>query len=683
MKKGFYLQSLLALCLVFSSAIVKAAVPTVTTNPRDTTVCSGIPAMFYTVVTGTPAATFKWQVSTNGTTWADAVDGSVYLGATNDTLQVNTDTVLNGNWYRLIATNADGADTSNTARLTVLRQPWAGTIWGPTQVCEGSFISLSDSTTGGVWSSLNPTIATVNATGRVTGVNNGNATIRYTYTNTCGINIATYNVRVDEIVTAQPITGPNAVCVGGNITLGNSNSVGTFAWSTSPAHATISSAGVVHGTSAGTQNITYTFTNACNSVTTTATIQVEAPLTTSTITGPVSVCVGSWIHLNSSAAGGIWLSSSTGVANVDAAGNVTGVSLGSTVISYYRSNSCGASIATHTVTVEAPAGPITGGDSVGIGNTITLGNASAGGTWSSNSIAVATIDAATGVATGIAAGTATITYVLTNGCGTTSSTMILYVGDAPDAGAVTGADSVCIGSTIQMSDAAANGVWSTKNGNASVSASGLVTGVTRGLDTVMYTVSNAFGTTVASKTVYVNGAPIITLTGPALVAMGGNYFFEGMPARGTYTHTNPAMGTIVAVFTGVANPPKTTASYVVTGYGTDVIHYKVTNACGTTDSTWTITLANPDAVATVNGTNAQLSVFPNPTQGVFTMTLASAIAEDVNITVTNMVGSVVKTITAATNQETQITLNQPAGVYMLTATTASGARYTTKITIAK
>ncbi len=681
MKKGFYLQSLLALCFVLSSVIVKAAVPTITTNPHDTTVCAGVPALFAAVATGAPPAiTYQWQVSTNGTTWADLVDGGMYGGSLTDSLLVTPDTSLDGNWYRLIATNTSGADTSTAGRLTVRPQPWAGTIWGPTIVCEGSFISLSDSTTGGVWSSLNPTIATVNATGTVTGVNNGVATIRYTYTNSCGINIATYGVRVDEIVAAQPITGPNAVCVGGNITLANANNVGVFSWTTSPAHATVSAAGVVTGVSAGTQNITYTFTNACNTATTTTTVQVEAPLAASTITGPGTVCVGSWIDLNSSAAGGMWLSSSTGVANVDASGNVTGVSLGSTVISYYRSNSCGASIATHTVTVEAPAGAITGNDSVGVGNTLALGNPSAGGAWSSNNISVATIDAATGVVTGVVAGTATISYTVTNACGTTTATMILYVGNPPAAGSVTGVDSVCIGATIQLTDLTPGGVWSTKNGRASVSASGLVTGVARGLDTVMYTVSNAFGSSVATKTVYVNSTPIITLVGPAVVGLGGNYFFDGLPKGGVFTHTNPAMGTIVAQFTDVTN--HTFASYVVTGYGTDVIHYKVTNSCGTADSTWTITLT-PVGVGTVNGLTAQLNVFPNPTQGAFTMDLAAATTEGVTVAVTNMVGAVVETINTTTNQKTVISLNQPAGIYVLTATTASGERLTTRITIAK
>jgi sugar lactone lactonase YvrE len=70
-----------------------------------------------------------------------------------------------------------------------------------------------------------------------------------------------------------------------------------------------------------------------------------------------------------------------------------------------------------TVNPLPTAGTITGTDSVCPGFTVTLSNATTGGTWSSSSSSIATVSAA-GVVTGVAPGTATITYTVSNSCGT-------------------------------------------------------------------------------------------------------------------------------------------------------------------------------------------------------------------------------------------------------------------------
>ncbi|MBP6374618.1 MAG: IPT/TIG domain-containing protein, partial [Flavobacterium sp.] len=62
---------------------------------------------------------------------------------------------------------------------------------------------------------------------------------------------------------------------------------------------------------------------------------------------------------------------------------------------------------------------ITGTSSVCIGSTITLANSTSGGTWSSASPSVATINPTTGMVTGVTSGTSLITYTYTNGNGCT------------------------------------------------------------------------------------------------------------------------------------------------------------------------------------------------------------------------------------------------------------------------
>lgn len=62
----------------------------------------------------------------------------------------------------------------------------AGTISGSSTVCVGASTTLSDTTTGGTWSSSNTSIATIGSTGIVTGISSGTVTISYTVSNSCG-----------------------------------------------------------------------------------------------------------------------------------------------------------------------------------------------------------------------------------------------------------------------------------------------------------------------------------------------------------------------------------------------------------------------------------------------------------------------------------------------------------------
>jgi hypothetical protein len=70
--------------------------------------------------------------------------------------------------------------------------------------------------------------------------------------------------------------------------------------------------------------------------------------------------------------------------------------------------------------------PITGAANLCAGNTITLADATPGGTWASTNTGVATIDAS-GVVTGVAPGTTTISYTITNGQCTNAATVDLTV----------------------------------------------------------------------------------------------------------------------------------------------------------------------------------------------------------------------------------------------------------------
>ena len=75
-----------------------------------------------------------------------------------------------------------------------------------------------------------------------------------------------------------------------------------------------------------------------------------------------------------------------------------------------------------------------------------------------------------------------------------------------------------------------------------------------------------------------------------------------------------------------------------------------------------------------------LNVFPNPNTGVFTVSLSSAYDESAAIIISNILGEKIKEITTTTNTETEIRLNVPAGLYMVSVSTAHG-NYVSKVTV--
>ena len=73
--------------------------------------------------------------------------------------------------------------------------PTPAAIAGPTSVCTGSTITLTDATTGGTWSSFDSSIAYVGySTGTVLGLSTGVGTIYYTMPTGCYM---TYSVTVN------------------------------------------------------------------------------------------------------------------------------------------------------------------------------------------------------------------------------------------------------------------------------------------------------------------------------------------------------------------------------------------------------------------------------------------------------------------------------------------------------
>jgi Secretion system C-terminal sorting domain/Bacterial Ig-like domain (group 2) len=680
MKKS-YLSGLLVFCFMVCAFGVKAAVPIITTDPKNDTVCSGTHALFTVAAIDTPGTftlTFKWQMSTDGgTTWATVTDTTYLSGTTNDTLNVTASAWMNGYKVRCIVSDTIGSDTSAAAMLSgVMIAP--GTISGPSIVCKGSSIALMDTVSGGTWSSVDPAIATITSGGVLTGHLWGYDTVKYTDSNMCGMGVAMVVIRVDSTPVAMPISGPTVTCVGHTIALMNGNVIGTWNWNTSNGRATATHDGMVTGVSYGLDTITYVFTNACNTVSSTMTVQVDTVLSAGTIAGASAVCTGSWIHLTESVPGGTWFSSNSSIAVVDGSGNVTGVSQGVVTISYFLTNGCGASIATHGVTVNAPAASITGLDSVGVGDVRILSNTTTGGTWSIADTAIATIDS-NGHVTGVDSGLTMVTYTVVNACGTSYATLAMHVGPHPTVASIAGSDSVCIGANITLTNATGIGKWNISDTitHATVdSVTGVVHGVAYGATNVTFTYTNGFGTSTSVKTIFVNRPPSVTVSDPGTYGIGSNIILYGTPSLGVWSQTNST----VAMFLSVTDSNHYASMYIQDG-GTDIVTYTVHNTCGTSHASDTLIVVVDNGVKQVAGKSASLNIFPNPNQGAFTLNVNSDIKQDASVVITNVVGEKVKELSITTNQKFEVKLDQPSGIYVISVTTADGTKYTARIAI--
>ncbi len=487
-------------------------------------------------ITGTlivcPGLTTTLSSATAGGTWSSAnpaiatvASGTgVVTGVSAGTVEIT---------YQL------GSLCQTTAIVTVDVPP--ADIVGGLSLCQGLTSSLSSPTPGGTWVSTDVTVATISSTGVVFGVAPGTATISYTIPSGCF---------TTSVVTVYPfpaaVTGASAVCVNDNITLSNTSAGGTWA-SGNVAVATVDAAGIVTGVSAGTANISYILGGGCSSF---LTITVN-PLPAA-IGGPASVCVGAVSTFTNATPGGTWSSSDIAVATIGAGtGVMLPLSAGTTIVTY--TNTTTTCFITRTITVNPSPVAITGASGICLGTTVTLANATPGGTWISSNTTVATIGSASGVVNGLVAGTTNITYTVTStGC---IATRVQTVHPLPTA--ITGPATVCPGLSITWSSSPAGGNWTSANTTIATVAptTGVITGVAAGLVNITYTLPTGC---IAVRSVSVNPAPPATITplGDTTFCPGDFVALSANTGAGLtyqwYSGATPISGAVTATYIATA-----------------------------------------------------------------------------------------------------------------------------------
>ncbi len=537
-------------------------------------------------------ATYTSSGATGGT-WSSS---SPSVASVNSTTGAITGVAAGSATITYTVTNTCGTNTAAQS-ITINPLPFAGSISGASSVCTGASITLSSTgTSGGSWSSSNTARATVDGSGNVTGLAVGSVTISYSVSNTCGTDVATAAETINTVASGGTISGASVVCQSSNITLSTTGTGGSWS-SSNTAIATVTSAGVVYGLLGGSAVISYTVPGVCGAGIATSTITVNPLPNAGTISGTTTICQLTSSLLTVSATGGVWSSSNTAVASVSSSGTVYGITSGSAIISYAVTNSCGTATATASITINpAPnAGTVTGSATLCASATTSFASSgTSGGNWSSSNSAVASVNTSTGLVRGVSAGSATISYSVTNSCGTNIATAPITINPLPAAGSIGGATSVCATTSSTLTTTGSiGGTWSSSNtAVASMSGSGIVSGVSAGSAVISYSYTNGCGTDVATRSLTVLAQPNAgTISGSTSVCVSAIITLASSgTAGGTWSSSNSFLASVNSATGAVRG--------LVTG--TVNISYAVTNTCGTNVAVQALTI-NPLPSATVSG----------------------------------------------------------------------------------
>ena len=311
------------------------------------------------------------------------------------------------------------------------------------------------------------------------------------------------------------------------------------------------------------------------------------------------------------------------------------------------------------------------------GQTVTYTSTSTGNptsySWSFPGGNPATSTMANPVVTYSTAGTYSATLIATNtlGSNTVTKTNLLIVNALPVVAAITGGNSVCVGSTLPLSSTTSGGVWTSGTiANATVSSVGLVTGVAAGTSTITYSKTVSGCTASQTANVTVNASPVVSaISGTTTICVGTPTTLASSTVGGSWSSATPSVATI-------------SNGGVVTSLtaGTSLISYSLTTAGCTTTKTANVTVnALPVVAAITGGTSvcvgSTLPLTSVTTGGTWTSgTNANATVSSVGLVTGVLAGSSVitysKTVSGCTSTQTaNVTVNVSPVVSTITGTT--------------
>ena len=378
------------------------------------------------------------------------------------------------------------------------------------------------------------------------------------------------------------------------------------------------------GFQTGNGSVTITYPSCFSATRIAVTVSVN-PIPTITVNSG-SICAGNSFTINPSGASTYTIQGGNAIVSPTTSTSYTivGASTAGCVSQTFASSSVSVSTSPiPTITVNSGA--------ICIGNSFTMAPSGASTYTFSNGSAVATPTANTSYS---------VTGTSSAGCVSSNAAVSsVSVNALPTVSVNSGA--VCAGSIFTMVPSGAN-TYTFSSGNAVVTPTANSSYSVTGTNSLGCVSSNA-----AISTVSVNAAPAVTaVSNTTLICSGSS---ATLTASGAISYT----WNTTATTTAVVISPSVTTSYTVTGSGA--------NGC---KNTITIT-QSVSACAGINAnqlSNTIISVYPNPSNGEFTISTDS----DMNLSIINNLGQVVKEISInSSNNYNASVSNLANGIYFV------------------
>jgi hypothetical protein len=550
--------------------------PTVSASPSSTFICNGGQATFI----GGGASTYTWSGGiTNGVSFNPASSGSYTV------------------------TGASAAGCTNTAIASLTLNPIINTSTAVTNVlCNGNSTgSATISTTGGTpgYAYLWSTAATTSV---ISGLNAGVRTVIVTDAIGCtSTRTVTITQPASALTTATAVT--NVSCSGGSngsatVTTSGGTAAYIYLWSTA---ATTS---VISGLNAGVRTVTVTDANACTS-TRTVTITQPTAITSTISSSTASICSGAIANFTHNASGGtapITYSWNTGASNAT-------ISVSPTINTTYTGtatdvNGC---FISKTVSIVVNANPVLSVNSGAIcdGNSFTMTPSGA---------ATYTFSSGSAIVSPTLTSSYSVTGTSTAGCIGNTAVSTITVNSNPSITVNSGA--ICDGNSFTMTPSGAV-TYTFSSGSAIVSPT----------ITSSYTVIGASGAGCngnAISSITVNANPTVTaVSNTSLICVGQSVSLTASGAS-TYSWSSPSSSNTVIVVS-----PIITTTYSV--IGTDI------NGCSNNAVVTQNVSPCTNIESLLQNTSNDVSVYPNPSNGVFIIELSS----NSKVTLVNALGEIV------------------------------------------
>lgn len=532
----YYVDATVGSCVSSPRVAVTATIsanPTTSNAGTNQTVCGSA-----TLAANTPA------VGTGA--WSVASGPSLLLSQFSNTASPTSTFTAAGGAGAYVLTwtisNPPCTASSSNVTITVNIAPVVAPITGPTGVCVGATITLSDATPGGTWSSGNTARATVTSGGVVTGVSAGSVTIYYTVSSGPCTTIVNYPITV-----GNGLSAPNI-----------SFDIGSDMW-----HRTINICGQIGGGSDATD------IDIRSSVPGGATLQWQYSIVSST---------GPWT--TDSYTGQNWVI----------------LSFGSTPGTYYfrlimTYNGCSVISNVIDLTVlpgSPPASPVANGTSSCNPGSFTLTASGCSGTlrWFNAPFAGTQLGTGSSYTTPVISTTTTYYVSCTTGSGNSAcesprTPVTVTIGAPANLGSITGPASVCAGqSNVAYSVTFFSGMtysWIYSGTGATITPPGNTNSITISFSAsatsgnLHVTGTSSCGTSTANDlsitVTHITPPSVGTITQPTCTVATGSVILNNLPATGTWTLTRSPGGTTstgLGTTTTISGLPPGTYTYTVT-----------------------------------------------------------------------------------------------------------------------